>query len=66
MGEDPELAAIRARRMMELKASQMSTTAADEDQETKKKQLQQQEAARQSILYQILSPEARTRRTDNY
>ena len=64
MGDDPELAAIRARRMMELKASQVSGAAHEGDQEASNKKMQQQEAARQSILYQILSPEARTRRTD--
>ena len=52
--EDPELAAIRQRRMMELQQQAQSQAAQEE-------QARQVESQRQAAMRQILTPEARDR-----
>ena len=54
MDDDPELEAIRQRRMAELQQSQQNQAAQQE-------QAKQIEAQKQSILRQIMTPEARDR-----
>lgn len=57
MAEDPELEAIRQRRMAELQQQ----AAASQSQEQQQEAARQAEQQRQSILRQIMEPEARDR-----
>lgn len=59
--DDPELDAIRAKRMAELQA-QHGGSFSKEQTQAREEQVKQQEAMRQSILLQILSGSARERR----
>ncbi|KAL3141399.1 hypothetical protein ABBQ32_004974 [Trebouxia sp. C0010 RCD-2024] len=63
MGDDPELEAIRQRRMQEIMAQQggQGGQMTEEQQQQQQEQQQQAEERRQTMLNQVLQPAARER-----